>query len=502
MNKKQIDTKWKKPKRFDRNLLVIGGGAAGLVTAYIASAVKAKVTLVEAHKMGGDCLNYGCVPSKTLIKSAKIAHQIRSAERYGFEKITPTLSFKKVMTRIQDVIRAIEPHDSVERYTELGVEVLCGRAKIIDPWRVEIHQDEGSPVTLTTRSMVLATGSHPVIPAIDGLDETGYLTSDTLWEEFSEREHLPKRLLILGGGPIGCELAQSFSRLGASVTQVELAPRILIREDEEISSQAQSFLERDGVDVLTAHRAIRCRIDGSRKFLVAEHGGVQKNIEFDDLICAVGRTPQLTGFGLEDLGIDTKQTLETNEYLATLYPNIFAAGDIVGHYQFTHTAAHQAWYAAVNALFGQFKKFKVDYRVIPRITFLDPEIASVGLNEAEAKRLGIDYEVSTYSMQELDRAITEGATDGMLKVLTAPGRDRILGATIVSEHAGESLAEITLAMKQGIGLNKLLGTIHAYPTWSEANKYVAGEWKRQHAPERVLKWLERYHSWRRGKDHG
>lgn len=495
-------SQWKKPKRFDRNLIVIGGGAAGLVTAYIASAVKAKVTLVEANQMGGDCLNYGCVPSKTLIKSAKIAHQIHSAEHYGFEPLSPTLSFKKLMARIQEVIHTIEPHDSIERYTNLGVEVLVGRAKIIDPWNVEIDQGNGHPLTLSTCSIVLATGSQPVIPTIDGLEEIGYLTTDTLWDEFSKREQIPNRLLILGGGPIGCELAQSFARLGAQVTQIELAPRVLLREDEAVSAFAQSILERDGVKVLTDHRAVRCMINEDNKFLLVEHQGVQQTLEFDDLICAVGRSPQLTGLGLETLGIDTDHTLETNEYLATLYPNIFAAGDIVGQYQFTHTAAHQAWYAAINALFGQFKKFKVNYRVIPRVTFLDPEIAAVGLNETEAKKLGIDYEVTTYSMSELDRAITEGATEGMIKVLTVPGKDRILGVTLICEGAGDLLAEFTLAMKQGMGLNTLLSTVHPYPTWSEANKYVAGEWRRQHSPAWLLKWLERFHRWRRGKNRG
>lgn len=498
IQKKKVYAKWNKPKAFDRNLVVIGGGAAGLVSSYIAAAVKAKVTLVEAHKMGGDCLNYGCVPSKALIKSAKVAQQMRDGEKYGLETTTPTFSFKKVMARVHDIIAAVEPHDSVERYTGLGVEVLQGYAKVIDPWTVEIALNDGTTQRLTARSIVIAAGAQPFVPPIPGLDDVGYLTSDTLWEELAKHEEPPKRMVVLGGGPIGCELAQSFARLGSSVSQIEMLPRIMIREDQEVSDLAKSALEKNGVQVLTEHKALRCEKEGDNKFIIVEHSGEEKRVPFDVLICAVGRTARLTGYGLEDIGVSTERTVITNDYLETIYPNIYAAGDVAGPFQFTHTAAHQAWYAAVNSLFGDFKKFKVDYSVIPWTTFIDPEVARVGLNEQEAKEQGIDVEVTRYGIDDLDRAIADSATDGFVKVLTVPGKDKILGVTIVGTHAGDLLAEFVMAMKHGLGLNKILGTIHTYPTLAEANKYAAGEWKRAHAPEKVLAWLEKFHGWRRG----
>ncbi|MEP3350057.1 MAG: FAD-dependent oxidoreductase [Marinomonas sp.] len=487
-----------KPKTFDRNLIVIGGGAGGLVSAYIAAAVKAKVTLIEANKMGGDCLNYGCVPSKAIIKSAKIAQQMRHAENYGLNSSEPTFSFKKVMARVHDVISQIEPHDSVERYTGLGVDVVQGYAKLIDPWTVEIQLNEGGTKRMTARSIVLATGARPFVPPLPGLDDVGYYTSDTLWEEFAKFDEPPKRLVVLGGGPIGSELAQSFARLGSNVTQVERGERIMIREDEEVSELVQKSMRADGVNILTSHNAVRCEKEGDVKRLIVEKDGVESVIEFDALLCAVGRQARLEGYGLENLGIETDRNIVTNDYLETLYPNIYAAGDVAGPYQFTHVAAHQAWYTAVNALFGTFKKFRADYRVIPWATFVDPEVARVGLSEQEAKEQGIAYEMVRYEFDELDRAIAESATKGFVKVLTVPGKDKILGVTIVGEHSGDLLAEFVLAMKHGLGLNKILGTIHTYPTWAESNKYAAGEWKRAHTPERILSWLEKYHTWRRG----
>lgn len=489
---------WTRPKQFDRNLVVIGGGAAGLVTAYIGAAVKAKVTLVEARKMGGDCLNYGCVPSKALIKSAKVAHQIRHADNYGLTASEPAFSFKAVMQRVLAVIREVEPHDSIERYASLGVDVVQGYAKIVDPWAVEIKRNDGGSQRLTARSIVIAAGAQPFVPPLPGIDDVGYLTSDTLWENLAQRDEMPHRMVVLGGGPIGCELAQAFARLGVKVSQIEMASRLLIREDEEVSVLAKDALSGDGVDVLTSHKALRCERDGELKVIVVEHAGREQRIVFDELICAVGRVARLKGYGLEALGIETQRTVVINEYLETLYPNIYAAGDVAGPYQFTHTAAHQAWYAAVNGLFGRFKKFKVDYSVIPWTTFIDPEVARVGFNEQEAKEKNIPYEVTRYGLDDLDRAIADGAAHGFVKVLTQPGRDRILGVTIVGEHAGDLLTEFVLAMKHGLGLNKILSTIHAYPTWAEANKYAAGEWKRSHAPQRVLVWLERFHAWQRG----
>ncbi len=492
---RKVYAKWaqRRPKTFDRNLVVIGAGAAGLVASYIAAVVKAKVTLVEGHKMGGDCLNYGCVPSKALIKTAALMHQMKHASDWGIAKAEATFHFADAMERVVRVVREIEPHDSIARYTGLGVDVVTGHAKIVDPWTVEIDTAEGKK-TLTTRSIVVATGAEPFVPPLPGLADVGFLTSDTLW---GLRE-LPPRLVVLGGGPIGCELSQCFARLGSQVTQIEMGPRIMAREDTDVSALAQAALEADGVQVLTGHKALRCGRDGDDRFIVVDSGGNEKRIDFDQLLCAVGRVARLKGFGLEELGIPVGRTIETNELLQTVYPNIYAAGDVAGPYQFTHVAAHQAWYASVNALFGRFKTFKADYAVIPWATFIDPEVARVGLNEQDAKEKGVAFEVARYDIGELDRAIADSAARGFVKVLTPPGSDRILGVTIVGAHAADLLAEYVLAMKHGLGLNKILGTIHTYPTMAEANKYAAGEWKRQHQPEKLLAWVARYHAWQRG----
>ncbi|MDP1955813.1 MAG: FAD-dependent oxidoreductase [Polaromonas sp.] len=498
--RRKVYARWAnvRPARFDRNLIVIGAGAGGLVSAYIAAVVKAKVTLVEAHKMGGDCLNYGCVPSKALIRSAKLAHQMKHGASYGLSDSTPGFSFKAVMQRIQAVIRAIEPHDSVERYTGLGVEVLQGHARIVNPWTVEITLNEGGKQTLTTRSIVIAAGARPFVPPLPGLEEAGYVTSDTLWDVFAQLDEVPRRLVVLGGGPIGCELAQAFARLGSQVTQVEMAHRLMLREDEEVSALAQKTLSADGVQVLMDHKALRCEVSAGVKTLVVTHAGSELRIDFDQLICAVGRVARLEGYGLEALGIPVQRTVDTNEYLQTIYPNIYAAGDVAGPYQLTHVASHQAWYAAVNALFGEFRLFKADYSVIPWATFIDPEVARVGLNEQEAKEKNIAFEVTRYGMDDLDRAIADGEARGFVKVLTVPGKDKILGVTIVGTHAGDLLAEYVLAMRHGLGLNKILSTIHTYPTLAEANKFAAGEWKRAHQPKRLLEWVRRYHDWKRG----
>jgi pyruvate/2-oxoglutarate dehydrogenase complex dihydrolipoamide dehydrogenase (E3) component/uncharacterized membrane protein YdjX (TVP38/TMEM64 family) len=498
VRQRQVYGRWRRPKAYDRNLIVIGAGAAGLVSTYIAATVRAKVTLVESGKMGGDCLNYGCVPSKALIRSAKLAQQMANAERYGLQATTATFSFRQVMARVHEVIAAIAPHDSVERYTALGAEVLQGYAKLVDPWTVEIALNDGGTRRLTARSIVIAAGASPIVPPLPGIESSGYVTSDTLWEAYARLDAAPRRLLVLGGGPIGCELAQAFARLGSQVTLVQGDTRLLPREDEEVSTFAQAALAADGVAVLTGCRAVRCGQSGDARWLVVEGAGGERRIDYDGLICALGRAARLTGYGLEELGIPVQRTVATNEYLETLYPNIFAAGDVAGPYQFTHVAAHQAWYATVNALFGHLRRFKVDYSVIPWTTFIDPEVARVGLNEQEAREQGIACEVTRFELHELDRAIADSATKGFIKVLTVPGKDRILGVSFVGEHAGDLLAEYVLAMKQKIGLNRILGTIHTYPTLAEANKYVAGNWKRAHAPQRLLAWVGRYHAWRRG----
>lgn len=482
---------WDKPKTFDRNVIVIGAGAGGLVAAYIAAAVKAKVTLVEKNLMGGDCLNTGCVPSKALIRSAKFVSHVRRHREFGMSDASVQVDFAATMERVQRVVSAIAPHDSVERFTGLGVECVQGEAVMVSPWEVEIDGQR-----LSARSIVLATGAAPFVPPIPGLQETGYLTSDNVWD----LRELPGRLVVLGGGPIGSELTQAFARLGSQVTQVEMLPRLLMREDEDVSALVQQRLVQEGVDVLTGTKAIATKLEGGEKYLICERDGEELKIAFDQILIAVGRKPRTDASGIDALGVKLTErgTIAVDKYLRTNFPNIYAVGDVAGPYQFTHTASHQAWYAAVNGLFGTFKKFAVDYRVIPWATFTEPEVARVGLNEIEAKEQGIDVEITRYGIDDLDRAIADGEAHGFIKVLTVPGKDTILGVTIVGEHAGDLIAEYVMAMKHGLGLSKILGTIHIYPTLAEANKFAAGEWKRAHAPQALLRWVERYHSWRRG----
>jgi pyruvate/2-oxoglutarate dehydrogenase complex dihydrolipoamide dehydrogenase (E3) component/uncharacterized membrane protein YdjX (TVP38/TMEM64 family) len=482
---------WPRPARFDRDLVVIGGGSAGLVSAYIAAAGKARVTLVERHRMGGDCLNTGCVPSKALIRSTRLLAQIRRAPEYGLREARVEFDFADVMERVQRVVRTIEPHDSVERYEALGVECLGGEARITSPYTVAV----GSR-TLSTRAIVIAAGARPFVPPIPGIDEVGYLTSDTLWD----LRTLPARLVVLGGGPIGCELAQCFVRLGSRVTVVEMLPRLLVREDEEVSDLVAGRLAGEGVEILTGHRAVAFEGESGARRLRCEYAGGERVVEFDQVLVAVGRKANTAGYGLEDLGValDPDGTVAVNEYLQATFPNVFACGDVAGPYQFTHVAAHQAWFASVNALLGGIWRLRADYSVIPWATFTEPEVARVGLNEQEAREQGVDYEVTVFALSELDRAIADEATEGFVKVLTVPGKDRVLGATVVGEHAGDLVSEYVAAMRHGLGLNRILSTIHIYPTLAEANKYAAVQWKRAHVSPWLLAALERVHAWRRG----
>lgn len=481
----------RRPARFDYNVIVIGAGSAGLVSAYIASAVKAKVALIERHRMGGDCLNTGCVPSKALLRSARLLSDARNAQRYGIAKVDVEADFGQIMDRVHDVIRKVEPHDSVERYSGLGVDVVEGEAKIVSPWEVEVAGRR-----ISARSLILATGARPLVPPIPGLNDVDYLTSDNLWD----LRTLPGRLVVLGGGPIGCELSQAFARFGSEVTQVEMAPRLLPREDADAAAEVQSRFDEEGIRVMTRCKALRVEREGNGGRLICEQDGREVAIPFDRLLLALGRKANVEGFGLQELGVQIgpRGTVGADAFLQTNFPNILVAGDVTGPYQFTHVAAHQAWYASVNALLAPLWRFKADYRVIPWATFTDPEVARVGLSEDEAKAQGIEVEVTRYGIDDLDRAIADSADHGFVKVLTPPGKDRILGATIVGEHAGDLLAEFVVAMKHGIGLNKLLGTIHIYPTMSEANKYAAGVWKRANAPKRLLDFGERYFAWQRG----
>ncbi|MDD9303507.1 MAG: FAD-dependent oxidoreductase [Desulfobacter sp.] len=487
---KKIYVHWKKPRGFDYNLVVIGAGAAGLVSSYIAAAAKAKVVLIEENKMGGDCLNTGCVPSKSLIASARILAQAARAKEFGFKQMDVTFDFADVMARVQDKIKAIEPHDSVARYSALGVDCIKGRAKIVSPFEVRVKDQK-----ITTKNIIVATGARPMVPDLKGLDQIQYFTSDTIWDI----RQLPGRLLVLGAGPIGCELAQSFQRLGSQVTLVQRSARIMKKEDPDAVDIVTAQFRSEGLTLCLDHHAKEIRVDQGQKMLVCDHKGDEVILFFDQILVALGRVPNTKGFGLEEIGVvvDPKGRIRTNGFLQTNYPNIFCCGDVHGKFLFTHTAAHEAWYASVNALFGKLKKFKANYKTIPWATYTDPEVARVGLNEQEALAENIDYEKTIYQISELDRAITDSETSGFLKVLTVPGRDAILGVTIVGHHASEMIPEFVLAKTHGIGMNKILGTIHIYPTMAEANKYAAGLWKKAHAPERLLAWVEKFHGWMR-----
>ena len=483
---------WKaqKPKEFDTNLIVVGGGSAGLVSAYIAAATQARVTLIEREAMGGDCLNTGCVPSKSLIRSAQIKHYVERAEHFGVKAGHPEIDFPTVMNRVHKVVKDIEPHDSIERYTELGVDCVQGEAELISPWQVKVGDQ-----LISAPNIIIAAGAGPFVPPIPGLEDVPYLTSDNLWQIKDQ----PKRLLVLGGGPIGCEMAQSFQRLGSEVTMMDLADRILPREDDDVSEFVTERFKNEGMRLLTSHKMLSFKHENGKNIAVAETSGNEVEVEFDQVLIAVGRKARSDTLGFDTLGLEItpRGTLDVDPFLRTKYPNVFACGDVVGPYQFTHTAAHQAWYAAVNALFGKLRKFKVDYSVIPWATFTDPEVAHVGLSEMTAKEQGIEYEVTKYGIDDLDRAIADSEAHGFVKVITPPGKDKILGATIVGYQASNLLAEFVLAMKHGLGLNKILGTIHVYPTLSEANKFTAGEWRKKQVAERTKRWLAKFHSWQR-----
>ena len=486
---------WKKPRRFDRNLIVIGAGSAGLVSSYIAAITQAKVSLIEAHAMGGDCLNTGCVPSKALLKSAKVAKSAKDSARFGINVDTVTVDFPMVMERLRQVITDIEPHDSVERFTGLGVDCIKGYAWFVDPWTVEITSAEGAKRQLTSKAFVIATGAAPVVPPLPGIDDSGYLTSETLWDAMAIRASVPKRLTILGGGPIGCELAQAFQRLGSQVTIVEMADRLMLKEDAEAAAMVEAALKSEGIDIRTDHKAVRFEGKGQ---LVIAGPDAESMLEYDDIIIAVGRRARVAGFGLEELGLVKDGRLLVDEYLTTALPHIKVAGDVAGNQQLTHGASHEAWYATVNALAAPFKRYKADYRVLPRVTYTDPEVASVGLTEAEASAQGIAFDITRYDLDDLDRAIADGEARGFVKILTAPGNDRILGATIVGGHAGEIIAELVLAMKHNMGLGKIMQAVHSYPTWAEAAKYAAGQYGLARQPVRLQQLAKRWFDWRRG----
>jgi pyruvate/2-oxoglutarate dehydrogenase complex dihydrolipoamide dehydrogenase (E3) component len=482
---RHIYAPWPRPKHTDYNLVVIGAGSAGLATAYLAAAVQARVALVERAKMGGDCLNTGCVPSKALIRSAKLAAEGRKASSYGLNgQLRP--DFAAIMERVRTVIERTAPHDSVERYRSLGVDVLHGEARITSPWTVDVGGR-----TLTTRNIVVATGAEPIMPAIPGIDQVEPLTSETVWS----LTKLPQTLLIVGGGPVGCELAQAFARFGAKVIMVGSAPRLIEREDEVASEAMRALLIAEGVEL---HLAITVeRFERRRgQFLARLKDGSE--LAFDRVLVGAGRRPRVHGFGLEALGLLENDKLVVDDRLRTRVPNIAAAGDVLGQLQFTHAAGHYASYAVVNTLFGSVRSWPVDTRAFPSVTYTDPEIARAGLTEREAHEKGIAFDVTTYDIAELDRAIADGANVGFIRVLTGRGKDKIIGATIVSARAGDLISEMTFAMTRGLGLAAILSTIHPYPGWMAANQALAGEWRRAHAPAWALRLSRRWLEWRRG----
>ncbi|MXZ43622.1 MAG: FAD-binding protein [Gammaproteobacteria bacterium] len=466
--------------KYDYNLIVIGAGSAGLIASLVSATAGAKTMLVESNQMGGDCLHTGCVPSKTLIASARIAHEVRNASRYGIETTQASTNFPAVMRRVHEAIAQIQPHDSVERYTSLGVDCRRGHARVLDPHIVEVNGERP-----TTRSIVLATGATPTVPSIPGLLDCQFLTSETLWD----LKELPRRLVVLGGGPIGCELAQAFHRLGSKVAIVEVEDQLLPLEDVDVSEVITDVLLSEGVDLYTGWQASACK----NQQLTIHRFGRERVLDFDQLLVATGRTPRVKNLGLEEVGINlsAKQTVKVNRYLQTEVNSVFACGDVVGPYQFTHMAAHQAWFASMNALTRPFWRLKLNDKIVPWAIFTDPELARVGVSENDATRLRIPHEVTKYSFAELDRAVAEGTSKGFVKLITKPGKDTLLGACIVGPSAGELISSCINAMRHGYGVNSILSTIHVYPTRMEAVRLAAGRLRRAQAPPSLLKLAER-----------
>jgi pyruvate/2-oxoglutarate dehydrogenase complex dihydrolipoamide dehydrogenase (E3) component/uncharacterized membrane protein YdjX (TVP38/TMEM64 family) len=464
--------KFRRPKKFDANLIVIGAGSGGLVASLVAAQLKAKVVLIERAEMGGDCLNTGCVPSKSLIRAARSIAEIRKSSTFGVTSGEPSVDFTAVMRRLNETIAAIAPNDSVERFQGLGVDVRVGEARLVDPWTVTIGG--GGPITAP--GIIIATGAAPVIPPIPGLAESNFATSETLWAMLSKMDRAPERVAVLGAGPIGCELGQALQRLGSQVTIVAMSHQILEREDVQAAEIVAKALEKDGVKLMLG--AAVERVDGGELHLGNER------VPFDLLIVAVGRKARLEGFGLEQF-----------DYRST--PHIRFVGDAAGGEQFTHFAGHSGAIAAINALIGRFGRLKYD-KLVPRVTFTSPEVASVGLTEAQAKEQKKEVEVFTYSLAEADRAVIDDVGEGLVKLIATKGKDRVLGATIVAPNAGDLIVPWILAIKNGVGLKAMQSLIYPYPTMSEAGRAAASEWRKAHSSPRALRMFERWNAWRRG----
>jgi mercury(II) reductase len=481
---------WQNPTPSSRyNLVVVGAGTAGLVTAAGAAGLGAKVALVERHLLGGDCLNVGCVPSKAIIRSSRVFADVRDAYQQGLrESNHMEIDFSAVMERMRRLRTKISTHDSARRFQDLGVDVFLGEGRFSDPQTVEVDGKK-----LHFKKAVIATGSRPAVPPVEGLIEAGFLTNETI---FSLTEQ-PKRLAVIGGGPIGCELAQAFRRLGSEVVLFHNADHILNREDSHAAEILQQAFIRDGIRLILGCKTKRVERDRGNKRIHIECQGKEEAIVVDAILVGAGRTPDVEGLNLEAAGVkyDKKEGVLTNDYLQTSNPNIYAAGDITLKYKFTHTADAAARIVIQNALFGGRKKWSA--LTIPWTTYTDPEIAHVGLYERDAREKGIEVDTFIRPFEEVDRAVADGEEEGFVKVHVKKGTDKILGATIVARHAGEMISEITLAMVGNMGLKTLAGVIHTYPTQAEAIKHVADAYNRTRLTPFVKKLFSRWLAWRR-----
>ncbi|HEV7499089.1 MAG TPA: mercuric reductase, partial [Vicinamibacteria bacterium] len=468
------------------NVVVIGGGTAGLVTAAGTAGLGGRVALVENHRMGGDCLNTGCVPSKALIASARAADTIRHGSRWGLRDQDPDFAFEAVMDRMRERRATIAPHDSQERFESLGVDVFRGTARFVSPREVAVGETR-----LRGAAFVIATGSRTALPAIEGLAEARPYTNETLFDELRAR---PDGLIVLGGGPIGCELGQAFARLGVRVTLVQSAPRLLEKEDPDVGDVVRRALEKDGVTVRVETRAVRVtRENGRVRVEVGGPGGVE-TLDAEALLVAAGRVPNLEGLGLDEAGVaHTKRGVTVDACLRTSQPHIYAAGDVTGGPQFTHVADHHARIVVRNIL-TPWLPSKADTSILPWCTFTSPEVGRVGMSETDARRAGIEHDVWIQPLAEVDRAILESESAGFAKVITKKGGDRILGAVVVAERGGDLVHEFVVAMKAGLGLKELSGTIHAYPTFAEIVRRAGDRYQRGRLTPRakaLFDWLYR-----------
>jgi pyruvate/2-oxoglutarate dehydrogenase complex dihydrolipoamide dehydrogenase (E3) component len=475
------------------NLVVIGGGSGGLTVAAIGAILGARVALVEKERMGGDCLNYGCVPSKALLKAAKVAYAIRTAADYGLTAVPslPPQDLKQVMDYVRSVQGRIAPHDSVERFNRLGVDVLLGGARLHSPHEVELMS---TGEILWGRHLVLAAGSRPKIPAIRGLEDVGYLTNESVFGCVT----LPASLLVVGGGPVGTELAQAFARLGSHVTIASSTEHILPREDADVAEVLSQQLRREGIAIWDRCRAIWATWYNGKKRVGLQTTDGEQVIDVDEILVAAGRQPNTEDLGLEQAGVAfDKRGVRTDKRCRTNIPSIWAVGDVAGAPYFSHWASHQARVVARNTLFPSTTTY--DLTALPWTTFTQPEVARLGFSEAEAQTMGVSYDISRAPFAENDRATCDGEAEGFAKVLTRKGTGKIIGAAIVHAHAGELLAELTIAKKYGLSLTKLANTIHVYPTLSEVHRSLGDAYLLQHQVPRARRWLWPIFAWlRRG----